>query len=293
MIRFALSPRAALCLALALPSPAFAHVELLSPTGGEVLQAGTTAVIQWQVAVEHDTENWDLWYSTTGPAGPWVVVAADLPKGDVSTGALHSFAWAVPDTPSLDVRVRVRQDNSDADYEDVSLEAVTIVGTPATDCNANGVADVDELASGSATDFDGDGVIDACQPFRVDVGALSASAGGVQAMTLAAGAAFAGELYLVVGSSSGTAPGTPFEGLLLPLNFDSYSVTTAARANQTPFSQTLGSLDAAGGASAAFQAPAGLIEPSLAGTQLHHAFFTFDGVAVTSVSNAMPLLVLP
>jgi hypothetical protein len=47
-------------------SSVFGHVFLLSPTGGEVLEVGTTYEVSWRVTVPHDTINWDLHYSTSG-----------------------------------------------------------------------------------------------------------------------------------------------------------------------------------------------------------------------------------
>jgi len=103
-----------------------AHVELDYPNGGEVLEAGTTAVIEWHVLISHATLNWDLWYSLTGPGGPWIIIAEDLPPGDITAGAVHTFDWSVPGSQSNEVRVRVRQDNDGLDYEDISDDDFTV-----------------------------------------------------------------------------------------------------------------------------------------------------------------------
>lgn len=283
-----------LLAATALASPTSAHVELDKPDGGELLAAGDAFTIEWHVVILHGQKDWDLWYSTTGPAGPWIEIATDLPPGSALAGSVHTYDWTIPDTPSTDVYVRVRQDNFDQDYDDVSDAAFTITGTPATDCDADGVPDTDELASGAETDFDGDGTIDACQPFHVDVAQISVATGGAQTMTLAAGAAHAGELYLVAGSANGTAPGTPYGGLVVPLNLDFYSVLTLQHAGQPPFAGTLGTLDAAGGATAAFDAPLGVLDAGMVGLSLHHAFVTLDaGGGLAFASNAMPLAIVP
>lgn len=97
-----------------------AHVALDQPNGGETLDSGVTAVIEWHIVIGHATMDWDLWYSVTGPAGPWLVIAADLPPGDITTGAVHTYQWVVPVADSDQVRVRVRQDNVGPDYEDIS-----------------------------------------------------------------------------------------------------------------------------------------------------------------------------
>ena len=117
---------AATLLALASPA-ASAHCVLVSPDGGEVLAPGEVITIEWQISIPHDLQDWDLWYSTTGPAGPWIPIAMDLPPGSSSPGVPHTFDWTVPDAPSSQVRVRVRMDNSGADYYDESDGDLEIV----------------------------------------------------------------------------------------------------------------------------------------------------------------------
>ncbi len=107
--------------------PASAHVDLDAPFGGETLICGSTFSVQWHVVQEHDTANWDLYYSVDGIGGPWVPIALDIPKGDTSTGAVHTFAWTVPDSVTSTARVRVVQDNGSQDYEGVSGTDFAIV----------------------------------------------------------------------------------------------------------------------------------------------------------------------
>ncbi len=102
--------------------PVQAHVALDFPNGGEVLRAGYVAQIVWHDVVSHGPAVYNLWYSTTGPEGPWIVVASSL-------SASGSYAWEVPDTPSDQVRVRVQQDNIDEDYFDVSNFDLSIVSS--------------------------------------------------------------------------------------------------------------------------------------------------------------------
>ncbi|MDA8018109.1 MAG: hypothetical protein MPN21_11745 [Thermoanaerobaculia bacterium] len=117
--------------AILVATPAVAHVELDEPNGGEVLVQGTQVEIQWHVAIMHGTENWDLAYSTTGGTGPWTIIAEDLPPGDITTSAMHSYLWTVPAEDSDSIRVRVTQDNSGTDYTDMSDEDLTIEPIPA------------------------------------------------------------------------------------------------------------------------------------------------------------------
>lgn len=101
-------------------SSAQAHVGLLSHNGNVEMKCGTVETIEWTVLIAHTTLNWDLLYSVTGSGGPWIEIATDLPPGDTSVGAMHSYDWTVPDTPSGLVFVRVIMDNSGSNYEDKS-----------------------------------------------------------------------------------------------------------------------------------------------------------------------------
>lgn len=113
-------------LAVLLATPAFAHVELLGPNGGETLARGSIATIEWRIAAGHDTQNWDLYYSTTGAGGPFLTIVENHPPGDIASGAVHTFDWVVPAAASCDVWVKVIQDNSGTDYEGVSASALAI-----------------------------------------------------------------------------------------------------------------------------------------------------------------------
>ena len=110
--------------------PAWAHVTLLAPNGGEVLEVGSTFTVRWQINIAHNLLNWDLWYSTTGAGGPWIEIAMDLPPGSGSAGSIHTYDWTVPNAVSDQVRVRVRMDNSGLDYYDISNSDLSIVSPP-------------------------------------------------------------------------------------------------------------------------------------------------------------------
>jgi hypothetical protein len=104
-----------------------AHVVLDSPNGGEMLEAGSVAQIVWHDAVNHGPANYDLWYSITGPEGPWMVIDSGLPR---SGSGNTTYDWVVPDTPSNQVRLRVFQNNSeDEDYSDISDADLAIVSS--------------------------------------------------------------------------------------------------------------------------------------------------------------------
>jgi len=122
----------------------------------------------------------------------------------------------------------------------------------------------------------------------------SLAAGGTVAMSLDAGPGFGGMVHVVVGSVTGTSPGTVFDGFLIPLIVDAYTVVTLERANQGPLFNNLGQLDAAGKSVIMFAIPAGL-DPSLAGLAVFHAALVLDlatGIVVHA-SNALPVHLLP
>ncbi|MHC4943899.1 MAG: hypothetical protein ACYTG7_12855 [Planctomycetota bacterium] len=117
------------CLALIFLAPISvvqAHVKLNAPNGGEALDVGSVFTIKWTVIIEHNTQDWDVWYSTAGSTGPWKEIAMDLPVGDPTIGSIHTYDWTVPEDISDDVYVRVRQDNLGFDYEDKSDGSLSI-----------------------------------------------------------------------------------------------------------------------------------------------------------------------
>ena len=120
----------AVILGALIAGPAAAHVRLDAPNGGETLEAGSAYTIVWHDSVYHGTANYDLWYSVTGPDGPWIVIERNLDFGGELPS--YSYDWTVPDEPSDAVRVRVRQDNDvGLDYLDISDEDLAITGSQA------------------------------------------------------------------------------------------------------------------------------------------------------------------
>lgn len=178
------------------------------------------------------------------------------------------------------------------------------------DCNQNGTFDSQEIALGQVPDCDGNGVPDGCDLLQpgADVdqdGQLDACvvppllASSTQVSVAGGGAVLfdltgpAGALYLVLGSLSGTAPGTALGPVTVPLNLDAYTLFSIELANQAPFAKTLGTLDASGAAAAVITLPAGS-NPGLAGLSLHHAFVTLGaGPGVSFASNPVALQLKP
>ena len=116
---------------------------------------------------------------------------------------------------------------------------------------------------------------DAPTPLSSSVSEIQVATGGVQPFALDAGAAFGGLTYLLLGSASGSSPGFPIDGLLLPLNADAYTITTLIAPNSAPLSASLGTLDASGKATAQFTLPGGL-PPAFVGLELDHAFVVVE-----------------
>ncbi|MFN3241068.1 MAG: choice-of-anchor tandem repeat NxxGxxAF-containing protein [Planctomycetota bacterium] len=106
-------------------------------------------------------------------------------------------------------------------------------------------------------------------------------AGGTHTFRIDAGAANANMLYAVLGSTSGSYPGTvlpAFGPLTIPLNFDAYTSATITLFNTTAYGNTLGFTDGSGRATATFQLPAGAygLPPGL----YHHAVVGLDPVTL-------------
>lgn len=104
--------------------------------------------------------------------------------------------------------------------------------------------------------------------------ALTAAGGGTVAFQIDFGPASAGKLYLLLGSLSGTHPGTPIGALTLPLVSDAYTSITLGAPNSVFLPGSLGTLDAAGRGNAALSLPPGLTPPY--GIVAHHAALAID-----------------
>lgn len=101
-------------LALVFTAPvAMAHVDLTYPTGGETFNPGEQVNITWEILIQHETLNWDLYFSADGGAS-WDTIRTNLPVGSLS------YLWTVPEIPTGMGKVRVVQDNVGTDYSDDS-----------------------------------------------------------------------------------------------------------------------------------------------------------------------------
>ena len=125
-------------------------------------------------------------------------------------------------------------------------------------------------------------------------GEVSAGSGGAVAFDLVAGSRFAGDLYLVLGSLSGTQPGLDYAGFNLPLNPDPYFLLTVNHAGGGLLPGTFGLLDGTGNGSASLALPPGLAVAA-AGLTAHHAFAALDPVTLlpTHTSNPVATAITP
>jgi len=139
-----------------------AHPRLELPNGGESLEVGSVYSIQWQVLIQHETENWDLYYSNSGAGGPWIQIAADLDVGDPGPGSIHTYSWTVPNDVTTQARVRVVQDNLGNNYEDISNLDFAIVDDSDGDGIDDALDNCPDSANADQIDGDTDGIGDVC-----------------------------------------------------------------------------------------------------------------------------------
>lgn len=106
-----------------------------------------------------------------------------------------------------------------------------------------------------------------------DVHTLSSRTGGTVTFMLDAGADNAKRDYILLGSMSGTDPGTLLPGgaAVLPINWDFFTNVVVMAINTSMFSNFLGQLDASGVATALFDTQ-GPLPTGFVGTVMHFAF---------------------
>ena len=123
-------------------------------------------------------------------------------------------------------------------------------------------------------------------PLAAPTHTISLSAGASVPLRLASPTT-PGAAYLVLGSATGPFPGFTALGRTIPLNIDGYLTLTLSHPNAGHMANSLGFLDATGGATVNFVVPAGW-PAVLRGLTLHHAFVTFAGNGLGVVGNPVP-----
>jgi CHRD domain len=118
--------------------------------------------------------------------------------------------------------------------------------------------------------------------------------GGTLTLEVDGYASTAGHLFLVLGSLSGSTPGLPFAGQVLPLNFDAYLNFTLLTPNTPPLGNSFGFLSATAEADTTFTLTAGAF-PALVGLTVNHAALTIDpaNTANISLGCAVPNIMVP
>jgi hypothetical protein len=179
--------------------------------------------------------------------------------------------------------------------------------------NAGGSAiDVGYYPRFDAVDWDNDGVLDilcgyydyyastiagvyyfhAKGPLSIDKNTISASLGGTINFTFKAGAAFAGRLYGMTGSASGTEPGTPLPGgEVLPLNRDLVFEFIRNNFGSPMFTGFIGTLDPNGQGTAVLDTMGAIPAILPPGSTLNFAYTT--AFPCDYQSNAVSVEVLP
>ena len=92
---------------------AVAHVQLDYPVGGETFYVGEVVTVQWHILVQHNQEDWDLYFSSDGGT-TYDPVVLDLPVEQLE------YDWTVPDVLTEEGRIKIVQDNTGIDYSDSS-----------------------------------------------------------------------------------------------------------------------------------------------------------------------------
>ena len=97
----------------------------------------------------------------------------------------------------------------------------------------------------------------------------------------------AGQTYLLLGSFSGSSPGTVLPGgVTLPLQADFLTVGMLQQANTGPFVDTLGTIGSGGEGSSSLVLPAGLVPAALVGVHMDFSHVIFDpAMVVMQASN--------
>ena len=110
--------------------------------------------------------------------------------------------------------------------------------------------------------------------FWADTYTIPADTGGVVNMYLSADKTHANRNYIVLGSVTGTEPGTTLpDGTVLPLNWDAFTNIVFKLANTPTFSNFMGQLDNNGNAVAQLNIPP---VPDYAGLKMYYAYTLYN-----------------
>ncbi len=126
-----------MALAIGMGSQAQAHVSLDNPVGEETFISGSTLTIAWTELVAHNTQYWDLHFSSDGGA-TWEPIQVNIPHSTTS------LDWTVPEISTWEGVVRVTQVNQGMNYEHQCLNfTVSTITAPPEVTNAAQELDIE------------------------------------------------------------------------------------------------------------------------------------------------------
>lgn len=139
---------------------------------------------------------------------------------------------------------------------------------PSVSDTGNGAAPVVDMGADECT---------WAKSLEIDVDTISASTGGVVQFSLNAGTINAYRSYFLLGSVTGTVPGTHFPNVTLPLNWDIFTIIVLDFANTPLFANFNGMLGAQGDGQATLNTISiSPLSPDLVGTKLYFAYLLYN-----------------
>jgi hypothetical protein len=171
--------------------------------------------------------------------------------------------------------------------------------SPLADVNADAKAEVLAACMGDSSTLSAAGCARVISTIALGLAAdghvLSIASPTQRALTIDFGSFVAGYDYLVLGSISGTSPGTFYGSLAVPLNKDRYYRFTRQKPNSAVLQGSSGKLDASGRALATFDPPSTSLGAKYLGLTFYHAAILSDPTsgAPLAVSNVVPVTLVP
>jgi photosystem II stability/assembly factor-like uncharacterized protein len=186
--------------------------------------------------------------------------------------------------------------NGGANWQPLALPPVAHNLYPAPSVEWNAVAFADS-GNGWIAGNEGTYAMQDNQSLVATPSFVSAGIGGVQHFTLRPGVEHAGEVFVLLGSLSGTQPGLldPASGLTLPLVNDGYFQFLLNSLGGGLLSPMIGIVNDEGFGASELRIPVGL-NPGFVGMSADHAYATFDlfgAGGLTSTSNAVQVTLHP
>ena len=102
---------------------AFAHVDLEYPKGNETFSSGETITIKWKIAIAHNTNNWDIYFSSDNGQN-WETIKEDINVNNLS------YVWTLPQIKTSTAKIRVVQDNQGTNYDSTSDAFIIQIAEP-------------------------------------------------------------------------------------------------------------------------------------------------------------------